>query len=225
MKLMKRTPSKLAFGLCLGLVAAPLAGAEHAAATIQLPSKDLDKKFLLAVSPMNRDGSVNVVVDAVPAKGKKGGRVVPAGRIPRSILAKEKGGNGEPLAAFVLGATPAAGSTVRGRALAMLCRAVGGKEDCRVLVVPRDGRFGPYTTLDQIEAKDPDLLAELKERFGPAKGEAPFVQKGRKETLRFVGDAITDFELALVKGSDRRPLDKDGNPMLYKWAGARNIGE
>ena len=40
-----------------------------------------------------------------------------------------------------------------------------------------------------------------------------------------MGDAITDFELAWVKESDRRPLDKDGNPILYKWAGARNIGE
>jgi hypothetical protein len=219
MNLMKSTSVKLAFGLSLGLAVAPLVGAEHAATTVQLPSKDVDKIFLTGVAPMNRDASVNVVVDAAQAKVKKGGRVVPTARIPRSIS------GGGPLAAFVLGATPAPGATASGRALTTLCRTAAGKEECRVVVVPRDGRFGPYTTLDQIEAMDPGLVAELKEKFGPAKGEVTFAQKSRKETIKYVGDAISDFELAYVKDGDRRPLDKDGNPQLYKWAGARNIGE
>ena len=220
-----RISVKLALGLSLGLAAAPLAAAEQAAKTVQLPSKDLDKKFLIAVAPMNRDASVNVVVDAVQPKATKGARVFPTGLIPRSILAAEKGGTGAPLAALVLGATPTPGSTARGRALATLCRTAAGKEECRVLVVPRDGKFGPFTMLDQIEAKDPGLTADLKGSFGPAKGDATFVVKARKQTIRYVGDAITDFELAWVKESDKRPLDKDGNPQLYKWAGARNIGE
>ena len=62
MNLMKRIPVKLAFGLSLGLAVAPLVGAEHAATTVQLPAKDVDKTFLTGVAPMNRDGSVNVVV-------------------------------------------------------------------------------------------------------------------------------------------------------------------
>ena len=213
----------LVLPMLLGLGAAPLATAqEHAATAVQLPTKDLDKRFLTSVQPMNADATVNVVVD--PAKAKKGARVFTTGRIPRTILAKEKGGNGEMVAAFVLGATPAPGATVRGRDIALLCRTAAGKDDCRALVVPQDGTFGPYTTLEQIEAKAPGTLADLKEKIGPAK-DATFSVKGRKETLTFVGDAIADFENSLIKDADKRPLDKDGNPMLYKWAGSRNIGE
>ena len=207
----------------LGLAAPVAIAAEHAATTVQLPAKDLDKTFLTNAFPMNVDGTVNVVIDPA-GKAKKGARVLPTGRIPRTILVKEKGGTGAPVSAFVLGIAPAPGASVRGRDIATICRTAAGKEDCRAIVVPLDGRFGPYTTLDQIEAKDPGILAELKEKIGPAK-DATFAVKGRKETLAFVGDAIADFENALVKETDKRPLDKDGNPMLYKWAGARNIGE
>ena len=214
----------LVLPMLLGLGAAPLATAQdHAATAVQLPAKDLDKKFLTSVLPMNADGTVNVVADPA-GKAKKGARVLATGRIPRTILAKEKGGNGEMVAAFVLGATPAPGATTRGRDIATICRTAAGKDDCRAVVVPQDGKFGPYTTVEMIEAKDPGVLAELKEKIGPAK-DATFSVKGRKETLAFVGDAIADFENSLIKDADKRPLDKDGNPMLYKWAGARNIGE
>ena len=47
----------------------------------------------------------------------------------------------------------------------------------------------------------------------------------RDAVEKLVGDAVSDFEGAYIKEADKRPLDKDGNPMLYKWAGARNIGE
>jgi inorganic pyrophosphatase len=221
---MNRISAKLVLPILFGLVAAPVAAAdEHAATAVQLPAKDLDKKFLTGVLPMNVDGTVNVVVDPA-ARVKNGARVIPSGRIPRSILAKEKGGNGEMVAAFLLGVAPAPGMTVRGRDIALLCRSAAGRNDCRAIVVPQDGTYGPYTTLEQIEARAPGILAELQEKIGPAK-DATFAVKGRKDTLAFVGDAIADFENALIKDADKRPLDKDGNPQLYKWAGARNIGE
>jgi inorganic pyrophosphatase len=221
---MNRTSLSLAFLLCLGL--APLVqAADQAPAPIQLPAKDLDKKFLVAIAPVNVDGTVNVVVDQPAAKGKKGGRAIAIGRIPRSILAKEKGGNGEALLAYLPGSAAPVGATVRGRALALITRTLAGKSECRVVVVPMDGLYGPYLTLTQIEQVAPGFLADLKAGFGPAKEGASFAEQGRKDTVRFVGDAISDFEGAYIKESDKRPLDKNGNPMLYKWPGARNIGE
>jgi inorganic pyrophosphatase len=214
----------LVLPMLLSLGAAPLATAQdHAATPVQLPAKDIDKSFLTSVLPMNADGTVSVVVDPA-SKAKKGALILTTGRIPRTILAKEKGGNGEMVAAFVLGATAAPGAIVRGRDIATICRTAAGKDDCRAVVVPRDGAFGPYTTVEMIEAKAPGTLAGLKERIGPAK-DATFSVKGRKETIAFVGDAIADFENSLIKDADKRPLDRDGNPMLYKWAGSRNIGE
>ena len=49
--------------------------------------------------------------------------------------------------------------------------------------------------------------------------------KDRKETIRFLGNVISDFDNAYIKESDKRPLDAKGNPQLYAWPGARNIGE
>ena len=220
---MKQSSMRLAFALFLGL--GPLAvAAGSGPAPIQLPAKDLDKKFLAAQAPMNLDGTVNVVVDQAAAKDKKG-RAVAIGRIPRSILSKEKGGTGEALVAYLPGSAAPAGAVVRGRALAILTRTLAGKDETRLVVVPLDGLYGPYISLEQIEKAAPGVLADLKAGFGAAKDDATFSQKGRKETLRLVGDAISDFEGALIKEADKRPLDKDGNPMLYKWSGARNIGE
>ncbi len=53
-------------------------------------------------------------------------------------------------------------------------------------------------------------------------------EKGRpinNERLEFLGDAILDFETAAVTDTDKRPLDEKGNPYLYRWPGAKNIGE
>lgn len=49
--------------------------------------------------------------------------------------------------------------------------------------------------------------------------------KGRTEAIRFVGDAILGFETSVVADTDKRPLDEKGNPYLYRWPGAKNIGE
>ncbi len=224
MNLMNRSSLRLVFALGLGF--APLAQAgDPVAPGIQLPTKDLEKKFFVSLVPMNPDGTVNVVVDPASAKAKKGARVLLQGRIPRSILSREQGGTGEALMAYLPGAATPAGAVVRGRALALVTRTLAGKADCRVVVVPMDGLYGPYTSLDQIEKAAPGLLADLQAGFGPAKEGATFATKGRKEALRLVGDAVSDFEGAYIKEADKRPLDKDGNPMLYKWAGARNIGE
>ncbi len=224
MNLMNRSSLRLVFALGLGM--APLAhAADPVPPSIQLPTKDLEKTFLVSLSPMNADGTVNVLVDQPSAKAKKGGRAVALGRIPRSFLGKDKGGSGQALWAYLPGSAAPAGTLVRGRALALVTRSLAGKAECRVVVVPMDGLYGPYTSLDQIEKAAPGLLAELQAGFGPAKEGGTFSVQGRKETLRLVGDAISDFEGAFIKDADKRPLDKDGNPMLYKWAGARNIGE
>ena len=49
--------------------------------------------------------------------------------------------------------------------------------------------------------------------------------KGRAATIKTIGDAIQDFEMSVVTEADKRPLDEKGNPYLYRWPGAKNIGE
>ncbi|MDR3670240.1 MAG: hypothetical protein P4L36_05320 [Holophaga sp.] len=210
----------LRFTLSLLLGACALA-AEHPA--VQLPAKDVARRFLVGSEPVNLDGTYNAVVLA-PGKAKKGVRSVPSGLVPRSILAREKGGSGEPVTALILGAQPAAGALVKGRPLGLVTRTVAGRSETRVVFAAMEGALGSCRSLEEAEALDPGASAALKEGFGPAKG-ATFATKGRKEALRFLGDAITDFTCAYVTEADKRPLDKDGNPMRYVWSGARNIGE
>jgi hypothetical protein len=219
MNLSKPISLRLCFSLMLGLAA--LAGDNYT--RVPLPTKDVAKTFLVASDPINRDGTFNAVALA-PGKVKKGVKAVPLGLVPRSILAKSKGGNDAPIQAYILGVQPAAGAVVKGRPVGLVVRTVAGKDETRVALAAWDGNLGSCRSLDEVEKLAPGTLAALKDGFGAAK-DATFATKGRKEALRFLGDAITDFICAYVTDADRRPLDKDGNPLLYKWAGARNIGE
>jgi hypothetical protein len=218
MNLSKPISLRLSLSLLLGLSA--LAGDNYT--RVPLPTKDVAKTFLVASDPVNRDGTYNAVALA-PAKAKKDVKAVPLGLVPRSILAKSKGGNDAPVQAYLLGVQPAAGEVVKGRAIGLVVRTVAGKEETRVAIAAWNGNLGSCRSLDEVEKLAPGTLAALKDGFGAK--DATFATKGRKEALRFLGDAITDFSCAYVTDADKRPLDKDGNPMLYKWAGARNIGE
>lgn len=190
---------------------------------VPLPPRDVAKTFLVDSEPVNRDGTCNAVA-LPPAKARKGAAPLPLGQIPRSLLAKSKGGTDAPVQAYILGLAPAAGDVVKGRIVGLVVRTVGGKSETRAVLAAWDGRLGSCRSLEEVEALAPGTLAALKEGFGTAK-EATFTTQGRRVALRFVGDAITDFVCAYVTEADRRPLDAQGNPQLYRWSGARNIGE
>lgn len=209
---------RLSLSLLLGFSA--LAGDNYT--RVPLPTKDVAKTFLVASDPVNRDGTYNAVALA-PSKVKKGVKAVPLGLVPRSILAKSKGGNDAPVQAYILGVQPAAGDLVKGRPVGLVVRTVAGKEETRLVLTAWDSNLGSCRSLDEVERLAPGTLTALKDGFGAK--DATFATKGRKEALRFLGDAITDFSCAYLTDADKRPLDQDGNPMLYKWTGARNIGE
>jgi hypothetical protein len=217
MNLTKSLP--LALLLLAGLSA--LAGDNYV--RVPLPPKDVAKTFLVAWEPVNRDGTYHAVAQA-PAKEKKGVKAVPLGLVPQSIVAKSKGGNDAPVVAYILGVQPAAGELMKGRPVGLVIRTVAGKDETRVVLGAWEGTLGSCRSLDEVEKLAPGTLESLKAAFGPAK-DATFATKGRKEALRFLGDAITDFICAYVTDANKRPLDANGNPQLYKWAGARNIGE
>jgi hypothetical protein len=43
--------------------------------------------------------------------------------------------------------------------------------------------------------------------------------------VKLLGDAVLDYENSVITEADKRPLDPKGNPYLYRWPGAKNIGE
>lgn len=201
-------------------VSASVAVAADKVARVAIPAADRDRVFLTSIMPVNGDGTINVFIDQA-GDGSKPGSVA-VGRVPRSIVDPQRSGGGAPVVALVAGTNGAVGAVVRGRVLDLLVPAGGTRQQARLVVVPLDSIYGQSRNVIEAESGTPGLIASLKAAAGPA---SSWEFKGRKVALRQAGDSISDFEIAYVTDADKRPLDADGNPKLYPWAGARNIGE
>jgi inorganic pyrophosphatase len=216
-----------------------------------------EKSYWSGYDPINADGTVNVVIE-IPAgttakyeTNKRNGMLeleqkngmprfvqylgypVNYGAIPRSILLKSKGGDGDSVDVLALGPAVPRGSVVRGRVIGLLDLVDGGETDTKALVVLEDTPFAKVRSIADLDAQFPGVTSILQTWFTSYKGygkDGKLVLsskgfKGRTEAIRFIGDAILDFEMSVVSEADRRPLDEKGNPYLYRWSGAKNIGE
>jgi len=216
-----------------------------------------EKNYWSGIDPINRDGTVNVVIE-IPAgttakyeTNKQTGMLeleqkngaprfvqylgYPAnyGAIPRSVLLKSKGGDGDSVDVIVLGQAVPRGAVVKGRVIGMLSLIDTGEIDNKAIVVAEDSPFAKVANIADLDAKFPGVTAILQTWFTSYKGYGKDGKlmlsssgfKGRAETIKFIGDAILDFEHSVVTEADKRPLDEKGNPYLYRWPGAKNVGE
>lgn len=254
---MKKTPLA---ALSLALVLAAAAFAPALAAQEVTPVLSVlrgEANFLTGYEPINLDGTINAVVE-IPAgttakydtnvntgmielEQKNGGpRYVQYlgypcnyGNIPRSVLLKSKGGDGDAVDALVLGPSVPTGSVVRGRAIGMLSLVDTGEKDDKVVVVMDNTPFASVRSIGELDRKFPGVVSILQTWFTSYKGRDKdgklFLSspgfKGRAETIKFIGDAVLDYENSVTTDADRRPLDEKGNPYLYRWPGAKNVGE
>lgn len=245
--------------VALALLLGTVLGASAVAQTLQPQVSVLkgEKNFWTGYDPVNVDGSVNVVIEIaagttakymvelktgmIELEQKNGGpRYVQYlgypcnyGNIPRSVLLKSKGGDGDAVDALVLGPSVPTGSVVRGRAIGMLSLVDTGEKDDKVVVVMDNTPFASVRSIDELDRKFPGVVSILQTWFTSYKGRDKdgklFLSspgfKGRAETIKFIGDAVLDYENSVVTDADRRPLDEKGNPYLYRWPGAKNVGE
>ncbi len=245
--------------VALALLLGTVLGASAVAQTLQPQVSVLkgEKNFWTGYDPVNVDGSVNVVIEIaagttakymvelktgmIELEQKNGGpRYVQYlgypcnyGNIPRSVLLKSKGGDGDAVDALVLGPSVPTGSVVRGRAIGMLSLVDTGEKDDKVVVVMDNTPFASVRSIGELDRKFPGVVSILQTWFTSYKGRDKdgklFLSspgfKGRAETIKFIGDAVLDYENSVVTDADRRPLDEKGNPYLYRWPGAKNVGE
>lgn len=247
------TLGSCALALALGSAALPL----PAQTQPQVALLKGDKHFHRGYDPVNLDGTVNVVIEIsagttakyqvvndtglIELEQKNGapryvqylGYPCNYGNIPRSILLKGKGGDGDAVDALVLGPAVPTGAVVRGRAIGILSLTDTGEKDDKVVVVMENSPFAKVRSIADLDAKFPGVTAILQTWFTSYKGrdkdgKLPLSSpgfKGRSEAIKFVGDAVLDFENSIVTDADRRPLDEKGNPRLYRWPLAKNLGE
>lgn len=251
------TSLALALALVLGmaLAAAPLLAQVGVTPVVSVMKGE--QNFLSGYDPINVDGTVNVVIEIsagtnakyqvdvktgmIELEQKNGaprfvqylGYPCNYGNIPRSVLLKKKGGDGDAVDALVLGPAVPTGSVVRGRALGILSLTDTGEKDDKVVVVMENSPFFSCRTLMELDRKFPGVLPILQTWFTSYKGADKDGKlylsstgfKGRSDAIKMVGDAVLDYENSVTTDADRRPLDPNGNPYLYRWPGAKNIGE
>ena len=160
---------------------------------------------LSAVPARNADGSVNALVE-IPAGTdakwelrKTDGALVweirdgrprvvrflayPAnyGMIPRTLLAVEDGGDGDPLDVLVLGPALPRGSIVRVHPIGVLRTLDRGERDDKILSVPPDSPFADVRDVAELDAHFPGVTGIIEAWFESYKG------PGEVETRGFGG--------------------------------------
>lgn len=245
--------------VALALLLGTVLGASAVAQTLmpQVAVLKGEKNFWTGYDPVNADGTVNVVIEIaagttakymvdlksgmIELEQKNGapryvqylGYPCNYGNIPRSVLLKSKGGDGDAVDALVLGPAVPTGSVVRGRAIATLSLIDTGEKDDKVVVVMENSPFASVRSIEELDRKFPGVTSILQTWMTSYKGRDKDGKlllsspgfKGRAETIKLIGDAVLDFENSIVTDADRRPLDGKGNPYLYRWPGAKNVGE
>jgi len=245
----------LAIALGMAVASSPVIAQDLASPYVSVLKGE--KHFLTGYDPINRDGTVNVVIE-IPAgttakyetnnktgmlelEQKNGaprfvqylGYPVNYGAVPRSVMLKSKGGDGDSVDVLVLGQAVPRGAVVRGRAIGVLSLIDTGEIDDKLIVAMENSPFARIGSIAELDAKFPGVTAIIQTWFTSYKGygkdgklmlsSAGF--KDRAAAIKLIGDAVLDYETSVVTEADKRPLDEKGNPYLYRSPLAKNIGE
>jgi inorganic pyrophosphatase len=131
------------------------------------------------------------------------------GMVPRTVLGKELGGDGDPLDVVVLGPNLPRGAVVPVRAIGTIKLIDAGDKDDKLLAVPLGGPLGDITDLAQLDAGFPGVTAILKTWFENYKGAGALQCSGfgdRQEAQRLIDVCTKSFanaEAAAASGAKK----------------------
>ncbi|SNY59281.1 Inorganic pyrophosphatase [Arsukibacterium tuosuense] len=169
-------------------------------------------------APVNADGSVNVLIEIAAGSNAKWQQdkaaplqlewerqrgklrqihylAYPAnyGIVTNTLLAKEQGGDGDPLDVLVLGQALPQGTVQQVRLVAVMRMLDNGEQDDKLLAVPLTGIFSDVTDLAELQRQFPGVTEQLQYWFEHYKGAA-----GDISVQRIDGAAAA---MALLKAS------------------------
>lgn len=178
------------------------------------------KSLLTGFPALNPEGTINAVIE-IPAgttakwevskphgelkwKFKKGKpRVVkylgyPAnyGMIPRTLLPKELGGDGDPLDVVVLGRALPRGSVVEAIVLGVLKLLDRGEQDDKILAVPKESPLHRVNSIKELDIKFPGVTAIVETWFLNYKGAGKMESRGfsgANEAMNVIKTAMEGF--------------------------------
>jgi len=180
-----------------------------------------EKNFYSGIPSRNSDGSYNAVVENPAGSNSKwevtkpGGelrwefrkgkpRVVDFlpyptnyGMIPRTLLSKATGGDGDPIDVLILGSAIPRGTVVRIRVIGAIKLLDRGKQDHKLIAIPLKGLFDKIDSLKELKHKYPGALEILIAWFSKYKGPKKMVFKGvvgLQESQKILTQAIKAFK-------------------------------
>ncbi len=170
----------------------PLDSAGNITVVVEIPAGTNDKwevdKTTGRLAWEQRDGRPRVV-SFLPYPGNYG-------FIPRTLLSRESGGDGDPLDVIVLGPALPRGTVVSARLIGVLRMKDSGENDDKLLAVRLDGPFAAISTLAEFRASYPDALDIVAQWFGAYKGPG-VMQVGdfadQAEARRILNEAMASF--------------------------------
>lgn len=164
-------------------------------AVVEIPAGRLDKWEV-----KNEDGLLHWdLKDGKPRVVKYLGYPVNYGMVPRTVLSKERGGDGDPLDILVLGASLPRGSVVETRVVGMIRMTDGGEKDDKVLAVVKGSPFEGVQDLPDLDSAFPGATKILETWFANYKGPGKIVVAGfagRDAALPLVDQAVADYAAA-----------------------------
>ncbi len=164
-----------------------------------------EQNLLADYSPTNPDGTVNAVVEiptgtlakweVSPSDGQlrievKNGqpRIIQYlgypgnyGMIPRSVLAKEQGGDGDPLDVMILGPAVPRGSLVQIKLIGVIKMIDRGDIDDKLIAVMKDTPLYSVNSMAELDQKFPGVTTILQTWFTNYKGQGKVQVLGFRE--------------------------------------------
>ena len=119
------------------------------------------------------------------------------GMVPRTLLPKEEGGDGDPLDVLVLGPALARGTVVPVRVIGVLYLLDRGEQDDKLIALPQSDPVMQAESLKQLDEQYPGVLSIIETWFIRYKGPGKMKSGGYgniKAAMEILHKAIRDFE-------------------------------
>ena len=177
--------------------------------------------YLSDIEPINSDGTINVVVEIptgtnekwevsketgdIEWEFKKGkprivkflGYPTNYGMIPRTLLSKDKGGDGDPLDVILIGSYIPRGNIVSGKVIGVLKMLDGGEIDDKLLMIQKDSPLYKANSVEELKEEFPGALSIIEKWFESYKGPGEIKTNGYGsvfEAENILKQAILDFK-------------------------------
>ncbi|HET6202821.1 MAG TPA: inorganic diphosphatase [Planctomycetota bacterium] len=164
-------------------------------AVVEIPAGRLDKWEV-----KNEDGLLHWdIKDGNPRVVKYLGYPTNYGMVPRTVLSKERGGDGDPTDILVLGASLPRGAVVETRVVGLIRLTDSGEKDDKILAVVKGSPFEAVQDLADLDARFPGVTQILETWFANYKGPGKMVPggfAGRDAALAFLDQTIADYAAA-----------------------------